>query len=180
MTSWWSDHPDLEGVARRGRGEMRQEAEDVERDADHLRRRQRSLVEVCFEWMSRGDLVTIGVGDTEYQGRLVAALNDLLVLVTPTMRVAVDAGAVRSVRSDRPAAHEGSSGDRIIGSFQALLGSFEVEGRPVRLLDAAGSFDVTGVVTATTADHVDVRDGDGREWVLARRAVTCLLETIDG
>jgi len=180
MTSWWSEHPDLEGVARRGRGEIRQEAEDVESDAEHLRRRRRSLVEVCFEWMSRGDLVTIGVGATEYQGSLVAAINDLVILTTPVLRVAIDAGAVHFARSDRPAAHEGSSGERTIGSFQALLGSYEVEGRPVRLRDAGGSFDVTGTVTATTADHVDVRDGDGREWVLARGAVTCVLEPAPG
>jgi hypothetical protein len=179
VTSWWSDHPDLEGVARHGRGELRQEAEEVESDAEHLRRRGRSLVDVCFEWMCRGDLVTIGVGDVEYQGRLEAAINDLVVVTTPGLRVAVAAAAIRFVRSDRPGAGEGTTGDRSITSFQALLGSYEVERRPVRVHDAAGSFDVSGIVLATTPDHVNLQSPGGQEWILARGAIACVLEQRD-
>jgi len=179
MTSWWSDHPDLEGVARRGRGEIRHEAEEVEHDAEHLRRRQRSVIDVCFEWMSRGDLVTIGVGDAEYQGRLEVAINDLVVLATSTLRVAIDTAAIRFARSDRPNAFEGTSGDRSVASFQAFLGSYEVDRQPVRLRDAAGSFDVTGIIQATTQDHVNLQGPEDKEWILTRRSIACALTQMD-
>ena len=79
MGTWWSEHPDLEGVARRGRAELEEEAAEAEADTELLRQRRRSLIDVCFEWMSRGDLVTVAVGGSQFEGQLTAAVNDLLV-----------------------------------------------------------------------------------------------------
>ncbi len=168
MSSWWSDHPDLEGVARHGRRELEQEAAAAEHDTELLRRRRRSLVDVCFEWMSRGDLITVAVGGQGYEGRLVAAVNDLAIVETKTLRIAVNLSLVDYVRSDRPAAFAGSSGERSVTSFRAALGRCEIDATPVRLLDTNQRIDVVGVIAAATEDHVLLRDKHGLEWMLPR------------
>lgn len=168
MSSWWSDHPDLETVARRGRKELQQETLSAERDNELLRKRRRQLVDVCYEWMNRGDLVTVSAGGQEFEGRLVAVVNDLLVVATKTYEVVFNLATVDFARSDRQAAFSGSSGDRTVGSFRAALGRAEVDQNPIRLVGTAGVFDVTGVIDASTEDHVLMRDGQGIEWALPR------------
>lgn len=168
MGSWWSDHPDLEGVARRGRGELHEESVAAERDAELLRKRRRDLIAVCHEWMSRGDLVTVAAAGHHFEGNLEAAVNDLLIITTKTLTVAVNVARVQFARSDRRAEFEGTTGDRTVSSFRAELGRHEVEGNRVRLVGSGGGFDLTGIIEASTDDHVLMRDGQGLEWVLPR------------
>ncbi len=169
MSTWWSDHPDLEGVARRGRDELIADAASAEADTEHLRKRRRSLIDVCFEWMSRGDQVTVAAAGSQHTGRLSAALNDLLVLETTDQVVAANTKAVDFVRSDEPAHFPGTSGERTIGSFRAYLGRHEVEGTSVRLVGA--TFDIVAVVEACTDDHVLARDESGVEWALPQEII---------
>lgn len=176
MGSWWSDHPDLEGVARRGRSEISEEAVAAERDTELLRKRRRNLTDLCFEWMGRGDLVTIAVADHQFEGRIAAAVNDLIVLTTKTLEVAINAGLIGFARSDRIAAYDGTSGSRTVSSFRAELGRYEVEATPVRLIGVRGSFDLTAVIEASTDDHVLARDRQGLEWALPRTEIACAVE----
>lgn len=171
MGTWWSDHPDLEGVARRGRSELEEEAVSAEQDTELLRRRRRSLIDVCFEWMSRGDLLTIAVGNSQFEGRLLAAVNDLVVLHTKTTELSINAAAVSFVRSEQRGVFTGTSGERSASSFRAQLGRYEVDATPVRLVGTNRSFDLTALIEASTDDHLLVRDDRGLEWALARTAV---------
>lgn len=171
MSSWWSDHPDLEGVARRGRRELHEETASAERDTELLRIRRRQLIDVCYEWMSRGDLVTISTADHEFEGRLVAAVNDMAVLATKTLEVAVNLDLAHFVRSDRKGAFAGSTGDRSASSFRAALGRAEIEQSRLRLVGRDRAFEVTGVIDASTDDHILVKDGQGVDWALPRRQV---------
>ena len=176
MSSWWSDHPDLEAVARRGRAELRAEAAAAEHDTELLRQRRRSLIDVCFEWMSRGDLVTVGVADRQFEGRLVAAVNDLIIVQTKTPQVAVNVDLIQYVRGDRRAEFEGTTGDRNVSSFRAGLGRHEVEQTPLHLIGRTPAIDIIGVIAASTDDHVLVRDAGGIEWALARREIACAID----
>ena len=177
MGSWWSDHPELERVARRGRAEISEEASAAEQDAELLRQRRRNLTDVCFEWMSRGDLVTIAVAGHRFEGRLTEAVNDLIIVTTKNLQVAASLERVGFVRSDRKAAFAGTTGDRTVSSFRAELGRYEVDGSPVRLVAVNGTFDLTAVITASTDDHVHVRDQQGLDWALPRREVACAIGT---
>lgn len=178
MSTWWTDHPDLESVARHGRGEMAEEAASAEADNELLRKRRRSLIDVCFEWMNRGDLATVETVGSQFEGRLVAAVNDLLILHTKTIEVALNVTAVRFIRSDIRAAFEGSSGDRSVSSFRAQLGRFEVDATPIRLVGEA--FDLTAVIDASTDDHVLVRDAQGVEWALPRNEIAYSASPMSG
>lgn len=181
MSTWWSEHPDLESTARRGRRELEEDAADAERDAELLRKRRRTLTDVCFEWMSRGDLVTISTADHEFEGRLIVAVNDLAVMTTRTLEVAINIGLIHFARSDRTAAFDGTTGQRTVSSFRAELGRYEVEGLPARIVGDSGSFDLTGVIEASSDDHVLVRDVHRIEWAIARSQIACLLtDAADG
>lgn len=173
MGSWWSDHPDLEGIARRGRSDLSEETVAAERDAELLRKRRRSLADLCFEWMSRGDLVTVGIADNQFEGRITTAVNDLLVMTTKTLEVAINVSLVEFARSDRAAVFDGTTGDRTVSSFRAELGRCEIAGSSVRLIGVRGSFDLTAAIEASTDDHVLVRDRQGLEWALPRTAIAC-------
>ncbi len=169
MGNWWSEHPDLERVARHGRGELEHETATAEFETELLRKRRRSLIDVCFEWMSRGDLVTVSVVGSHFQGRLTAAVNDLLVVQTKTIEISVSLPQASHVRSDQRGTFEGTSGERSASSFRAQLGRCEIDGTPVRLVGR--EFDVTGIIDASTDDHALVRDSSGVEWALPRNGV---------
>jgi hypothetical protein len=173
--TWWSDHPDLEGVARRGRTELEEETVSAEQDTELLRKRRRSLGDICFEWMSRGDLVAVAVAGTQFEGQLVAAVNDLIVLRTKTIDLSINTGAVNFIRSNRRSVYPASTGARDVSSFRAQLGRYEVEATPVRLVGNSGSPDVTGVIEASTDDHLLVRDTQRVEWALPRAQVAYAL-----
>lgn len=176
MSPWWSDNPDLDGVARRGRAELEADAAAAEHDTEVLRKRRRRIIDVCFEWMSRGDLVTVAVADRQFEGRLVAAVNDLIIVQTKTPQVAVNADLIQYVRSDRKAEYEGTTGERTVSSFRAGLGRHEVEQSAVHLVGRTAAIDVVGIIEASTDDHVLLRDRQGVEWALARNEIACAID----
>ena len=177
MGTWWSEHPDLAGVARRSRRDLIEEDASAETDTEQLRKRRRSLIDLCFEWMSRGDRVTIGVGEDRFEGQLVAAVNDLLLLRTSEVEVAVNLRAVGFARCDQRAAFDGTSGERSVASFRAYLGVAEIDQLPARFV--GHGFDVTGIIDASTDDHWLVIDHNGVEWALAQAAIGYCLQTIE-
>ncbi len=168
MGTWWTEHPDLDGVARRGRAKYEEETAAAEADTEQLRQRRRALIDVCFEWMSRGDLVTLAVGGSRFEGRLTTAVNDLLVIATRTVEVSVNLMCVGFARSNQPGHFEGTAGNRDLSSFRACLGKYEVERTPVRLVAADQAFDVEVVIGASTDDHVLGIDRQGQECALPR------------
>lgn len=123
-----------------------------EGDAERLRHKRRTLVDVLWEAMQRGDRVTVSCHGHSFAGKLAAARGDLAVLATVDAEVAINLAAVDHVTFVRDG--DGVTGDRSYGSFRAYLGMLEVEGPPVRLL--GGDVDLAGRVDAVAADHVVV------------------------
>ena len=126
--------------------------------------------------MSRGDLVTVAVAGQRFEGRVAAAVNDLIVVTTKTLEVAVNATLVSYARSDRRAEFDGTTGDRSASSFRAELGRYEVEEIPVRLVGLDNAFDVEARIVASTDDHLLVSDVQNLEWVLPRSQVAIAIE----
>ena len=121
-----------------------------EGDAERLRQRGRTLIDVLWEAMQRGDRVSIAAAGHSFTGKLTAARGDLALLATTDAEVALNLGTVDLVTYVRDG--EGVSGDRSFGSFFAYLGMLEVEGVEVRLLGR--DLDLAGLVDAVAADHV--------------------------
>ena len=169
-----SDAPfdDLADVARRGAREWEREMAVGEADAEQLRMRGRSLTDVLWEAMQRGDIVTLILGERELTGRLLGARNDLAVVALSDGVAAVNLSSVDAARLGRGG--EGTSGDRTYGSFRAYLGMLEVEGRPVVVLGRG--VEVRGTVVAVAPDHLLVRATSDVNWALPLRAVAAVLD----
>jgi len=154
---------------------MSEEAIAAERDTELLRKRRRSLADVCFEWMSRGDLVTVAIGNNQFEGQLTTAVNDLVVISTKTLEVAINTSLIGFVRCDQRSVFAGTTGNRTVSSFRAQLGRYEVDATAVRLVGASSAFDLIGMIEASTDDHVVARDTQGLEWVLPRTEIAYVI-----
>ena len=152
----------LADVARQGAREWERDMAAWESDAEQLRRRARTLPEVLWEAMQRGDRVTTTVADQVFSGKLTAVRGDLAVLDGVDAVVAINLGAVGAVSLER--GEDGVVGDRTHGSLRSYLGQLEVDGDTVRLI--GDGFDVVGRVVAVAVDHVLVAGTPGNDWVI--------------
>ncbi len=157
----------LADVARTGAREWQQEMAAWEGDAELLRLRQRSVGNVLWEAMQRGDRVTATVGRHTFTGTLTAARGDLAVLETPDLMVALHVTALDAVHLERIGG--GVTGDRTYGSLQAYLGMLEVEAAQVRIVGR--DLDVGGRVIVAAGDHVLLAPAAGGETAVAIAAI---------
>jgi len=152
---------ELADVARSGAREWQLEMAAWETDAEVLRLRRRTMVNVLWESMQRGDRVTLTLGEHSFTGTLAAALADFALLTTPELDVAVNLGNLGAIHIER--ASGGVVGDRTFGSLRAFLGMLEVDGREVRVLGR--EIDVQGRVQVVADDHLLLQTTDGESAV---------------
>ncbi len=165
---------ELADVARRGAREWERDMAAWESDAERLRLRGRTLPNVLWEAMQRGDDVTVRTAGHAFTGRLEAARNDLAVLVRDDLRIALSTTMIDALAMTTGG--RGVAGDRTYGSFRAYLGMLEVEGPEVRLIGR--DVDVRGRVEAVAKDHVLVVRGDGTRWAIALESLAAVLTGI--
>ena len=106
-------------MSRRGARAFDSEMADAEQEAERFRLRGRTVVDVLWEAMNRGDSVSLVMGDRTLAGGLVAVRNDLALVQQPDALAAVRVGAIEAVRLD--AGGEGVAGDRTYGSLASYL-----------------------------------------------------------
>ena len=147
------------------RAAARAEAEASEREAAQLAMRTRSLADVAFEAMSRGDTLAVAAGGKTFTGRVGYAAGDLMTLETGLGRIDVNLAGpvaiqvVERARSGGRARAEGPGGFR--GRLLEHEGAREVE---VWATGLAGP--LRGKVKVAARDHVVFEDREGREWFL--------------
>jgi hypothetical protein len=169
-TGSYGDDPSggrLADVARTGAREWQQEMAAWEGDAELLRLRQRTVGNVLWEAMQRGDRVTAAVGRHTFTGMLAAARGDLAILETPDMMVALHVGALDTVHLERSGG--GVTGDRTYGSLRAYLGMLEVEAAEARIVGR--DLDVSGRVIVAADDHVLLATPGGGETAVGIPAI---------
>lgn len=162
---------ELADVARRGAREWERDMAAWESDAEMLRLRQRSLVNVLWEAMQRGDQATIAAAGHTFSGRIEAARQDLAVVVSGEVRVVVNLAAVDAVHLSPGAG--GTGGDRTYGSFRAFLGMLEVEGSAVRIIGR--KIDVRGRVEVVADDHVLLDALGGGRWAIVLSRIAAVI-----
>ncbi len=153
---------ELADVARSGAREWGRDMAAWESDAEMLRLRQRSLANVLWEAMQRGDHAIITAAGHNFTGHLEAARQDLAVVVNGDVTVAINVAAIDVV--NLTPGSSGTTGDRTFGSLKAYLGMHEVDGTRVRLIGR--DLDVRGRVEVVADDHV-LLAGRGRgRWAV--------------
>ena len=167
---------DLAAVSRRGARAFDSEMADAEQEAERFRLRGRTMVDVLWEAMNRGDSVSLVMGDRTLAGGLVAVRNDLAVVQQPDALAAVRVGAIEAVRLD--AGGEGVAGDRTYGSLASYLRMVMLDRLVVTVL--GHRFEVAGVIEAVTPDHILVAATPRAEWVVTLRSLQAVVRSLPG
>lgn len=148
------------------RSAVRLESEEDERQAAQLARRRRSLADVAFEAMSRGDRVAAAVGTRTFTGRVVFASGSLMTLEAEGATVDFNLDGPVRLRIVEAARAGGGPRTDGPGSFRGRL--LELEGHHGEIevgspLYPDGS---RGVVQVVAQDHLVLRDAAGSDWYL--------------
>lgn len=164
-----SDHPldDLRRELRDRVGpDFQSAAEDDEGAARHIRLARRTLADVAFELLGRGDTVQLNVGNERFVGVVAYARGTLATLET-------SAGDECHVNLEGPVTLRVTKRSEGGGRSQPEFGpdSFEArlrelqhgEGRVVMSMPVIGE-SIACRITAVAADHVMVTDLTGQEW----------------
>jgi hypothetical protein len=147
-------------------GEFRLAAEQDEYWAMKQARRARTLPEIAYDAMSRGDLLEIWAGETTFRGFIQHTRNDLLVLQARD-RIDVNLGGPVILRVIEPAAAPGSGAVRNgATSFAARLAELEQSRTLGEFVTPFSRAPVQGRVAIRANDHVIVEGPDTREWVV--------------
>jgi len=157
-------------------GEFRRTAEEDEYAAAKAQIRARSLENVAFELLSRGDAVAVTIGGAPLQGTVIHAKGDLMALQTPHGdRIDVHLGAHLAIHVLERSTAGGRSRDRHgAESFVARLRELELEATPVVLTTPPAGGSVIGVIEAVTSDHVMLNDPESGTWYLPLAAIAAV------
>ena len=149
-------------------GEFRRTAEEDEHAARKAQLRSRSLEQVAFELLSRGDTVVLAAGDRRFQGVIVHSRGDLVTLETaqgehvhahldgPVLLKVIERAATGGRGRDRYGAE----------SFLARLREIELDEVPVELVAPGTGEVVAGALAAVTKDHVMINGDHGEAWFI--------------
>lgn len=164
------DQEDLTDIGRRLRermeGEFRLAAEEDEYWAMKQARRSRTLSEVAYDMMSRGDQLEVWAAERVFNGTVIHTRSDLLTLRAkggPDIDVNL-AGPIL-LRITKPAATSGVGVARQgPASFRARLSELEQGEATCEFITSHA--EIIGRVSVRAEDHAVVRDADGREWAV--------------
>lgn len=148
------------------RSTARLEAEESEREAAQLAMRTRSLEDVAFDAMTRGDLIAVTVGPRTFTGQVAYSAGDLMTLEAGGTLVDFNLGGPISIRLVERARSGGLSRREGPGSFRGRLLEYEGLGRTAELGSVLFSEPLRGTVKVAARDHVLFQDRAGQEWAV--------------
>ncbi|MGH3452488.1 MAG: hypothetical protein ACRDQW_17665 [Haloechinothrix sp.] len=148
------------------RSAVRLEAEEDERQAAQLARRKRSLADVAFEAMSRGDRVAAGLGARTFTGRVVYSTGSLMTLEADGATVDFNLEGPIQLRVIESARSGGGSRADGPGSFRGRLLELEVYPDEIEVGSPLYADGLRGKIQVTAQDHLLVTDAAGSDWYL--------------
>lgn len=140
------------------------EAEEDERAAAQLAMRSRTLADVTFEAMSRGDQIAAGVGNRMFTGRVAYSAGDLMTLEVGGGTVDFNLQGPMRLRLVETARSGGGSRRDGPGSFRGRLLELETERGDVEVGSPLLPDGLRGTLQVTAQDHLVCRDAAGAEW----------------
>ena len=170
---------DLQHAMRELSAELRAQQEELEEAAEHIERANRSLPEVALEFLYRGDIIRVAVGQRSWIGVVTHVGIGVMTLRT-------QAGAEIDV------AYEGLSSIRVVerttsggrtrttkhpGELVARLREVENSGEAVELGGRDLVSSLEGTVEVVASSHLEFRARDGSEWVVPLGEVGYLIRS---
>ncbi|HEX9855623.1 MAG TPA: hypothetical protein VGC47_09930 [Acidimicrobiia bacterium] len=168
-----------EELRHRMAGEFRRTAEEDEYAARKAALRSRSLADVAFELLGRGDVVAAVVGSWHrYQGTMSHAKGSLASLTTgigDSVHLNLE-GPVSLEVVERSAAGGRSREPMAAESFMAKLREIELSEHPVDIVLHSVEESIAGRIEAVTKDHVMLVTTDSRTWFVPIREIAAVVE----
>lgn len=139
-------------------GEFRRAAEEEEFDARLVAMRNRTIPQVMFELMSRGDVVAVHVSGQVHSGVIAHARGTLATMETRAgYRLHLNVAAPFSITVAQKAIDGGKSFDKYgAESFIARLRQCELESTAIEILVSSRPHAVVGRLDIVAKDHVIV------------------------
>lgn len=164
--------PELEQAEADFLSTARLEEEQAEREAAQLGMRTRELADVARELMSRGDLVSVRVGERVFTGRVIYAAGDLMTVQTADPTVDFNLAAPLLISVTERARSGGMPAGEGPGSFRGRLMEWERTPEPLELglVDPARGA-LKGQIRVAAKDHIAFVDTTGREWFVPSASV---------
>jgi hypothetical protein len=158
-------------------GEFRRQAEEDEYAARKGALRRRTLDQVAYELLGRGDTVAILAGERRFRGVVAHANRDLLTLVTsPGDQVHVNLGGPVAIHVVERAATGGKGRDRFgPESFLARMREIELSELTVEIVSPPTGGPVTGRIEAAASDHLMVIGEDDTTWYLPLATIAAVV-----
>lgn len=169
---------DLQHAMRELSAELRAQQEELEEAAEHIERASRSLPEVALEFLYRGDVIRVAVGQRSWIGFLTHVGTGVMTLQTPTgAEIDLAYDGLSSIRVvERTTAGGRSRTSKHPGELVARLREVENSGEAVEL----GGRDLPsleGMVEVVASSHLEFRARDGSEWVVPLTGVGYLIRS---
>ena len=169
---------DLQHAMRELSAELRAQQEELEEAAEHIERANRSLPEVALEFLYRGDVIRVAVGQRSWIGIVTHVGTGVMTLQTPTgAEIDFAYDGLSSIRVvERTASGGRARTSKHPGELVARLREVENSGEAVEL----GGRDLPsleGTVGVVARSHLEFRARDGSEWMVPLAEVGYLIRS---
>ena len=173
-----SDGDDLQRAMRELSAELRAQQEELEEAAEHVERANRSLPEVALEFLYRGDVIRVAVGQRSWIGIVTHVGTGVMTLQTQAdAEIDVAYDGLSSMRVvERTASGGRSRTTKHPGELVARLRELENSGEAVELGGRVLP-SLEGTVGVVAASHLEFRARDGSEWVVPLTEVGYLIRS---
>jgi hypothetical protein len=158
-------------------GEFRRQAEEDEYAARKGVLRKRTLDQVAYELLARGDTVAVIAGERRFLGIVAHANRDLLTLVTPQGdQVHVNLGGPIVLQVAERAPVGGKGRDRFgPESFLARMRELELSVLTVEIVAPPAGDPISGRIEAAASDHLMVIGETDRPWFIPLTSVAAVI-----
>jgi hypothetical protein len=157
-------------------GEFRLEAEAVEEDATKHSLRRRTLGDVAFELMNRGDEIGVTGAGASFAGTITHTAGDLAIVITPHSLLNVNLAGPISLRVIRRS-HGGGHGQQVGSqSYRARMLEIEMSGEFVEIVSLATQEPLAGTISIVGRDHVVAVDSNETEWFVPLSSIAFTLQ----
>jgi hypothetical protein len=149
---------------------MRLERLEFEREyeeaIDEQERAGRTLDDVALEFLYRGDVIRVAVGERAWTGRVVHVGAEVMVLATEAgVEVDLDFDALSSIRVVERSGSEGRAlGSKHPETLVARLRELAQTGVEVELGGVELKPPLVGAIQIVASTHLEFRSGDGGDW----------------
>lgn len=172
------DGDDLQHAMRELSAELRAQQEELEEAAEHVERASRSLPEVALEFLYRGDIIRVTVGQRSWIGSVTHVGTGVMTLQTQAgAEIDIAYDGLSSIRVvERTASGGRSRTTKHPGELVARLREVENSGEAVELGGRALP-PLEGRVGVVAGSHLEIRVRDGSEWVVPLTEVGYLIRS---